>query len=287
MESALSHAAVGIPTAAAILAQGRFRVDSLHSRCTDAEIIMVVREGIYRRRIRSSTAPGFARADIEDDPHRYGVIVHHDGERITAIEGVPLRTPWDLCVDAAQQLQLLIGMPLAPSPTAVHRYTRAAQQCTHMFDVAGVAVAHAARGIAARQYDVEVPVTAVDGISELYLRRDGELILHWRVERDVIVAPAEFAGRDVRTLQKWAETALNDPDQYEAVVLLRRAMKIAACRYYDLDTAPVASAIGDVDQVMGGCFVYQPGVAERAARKIGSMRDFTRHPELMLRDLDA
>ncbi|MDB5968420.1 MAG: hypothetical protein JWQ90_870 [Hydrocarboniphaga sp.] len=40
------------------------------------------RSGIYRRRLRIVTGPGWARADLEDDPHRYGVEVHHDGADI-------------------------------------------------------------------------------------------------------------------------------------------------------------------------------------------------------------
>jgi len=46
------------------------------------------RPGIYRRRIRIATSPGQARADLEDDPHRYGVIVRHDGEHLTGVEGI-------------------------------------------------------------------------------------------------------------------------------------------------------------------------------------------------------
>jgi hypothetical protein len=47
----------------------------------------------YRRRIRITTAPGKARADIEDDAHRFGVALLHDGVKVTAIRGEGLRTP--------------------------------------------------------------------------------------------------------------------------------------------------------------------------------------------------
>ena len=81
---------------------------------------------MYRRRIRLEAGDGFVRGDMEDDPHRFGVIVRHDGERVTGIEGIPLRTPWDMCHGAVAQLQLIVGAPLSLDPQSLHRLLPAA-----------------------------------------------------------------------------------------------------------------------------------------------------------------
>ncbi len=132
----------------------------------------------YRRRIRITTAPGKARADIEDDAHRFGVALLHDGAKVTAIRGEGLRTPWTLCIDAAKQVERLIGMPLTPDPAAIYKYTNGTQQCTHAFDVAGLAIAHAYRGTPQRQYDIDVPypVLSHDAPKTVTLHRDGQLV---------------------------------------------------------------------------------------------------------------
>ncbi len=242
------------------------------------------RGGIYRRRIRIVSSPGSTRADLEDDPHRYGVVVRHDGSAVTGIEGIPLRTPWTLCSASAALLDRLIGMPLSPDPLAVYARTNGREQCTHMFDMAGFAVAHAARATAYRQYDVEVPATPRGSARDVLLRRDGREVLRWRVNGNLIEAPAPYAGLELQRLPLWAKRHFPDGDDFEAIVVLRRAIYIAGARYLDLDDMADASTLAHF--IMGACYVFQPGVAERAQRMVGSTRDFTTTPEALLADLE-
>jgi DUF2889 family protein len=240
------------------------------------------RPGIYRRRIRIVTTPGQARADLEDDPHRYGVIVHHDGERVTGVQGIALRTPWSLCRDAVNVLDRLIGMALSPDPQEVYRHTDGRSQCTHLFDLAGLAVAHAARGIAQRQYDIETPCLDTRQAREARLSVDGELRLTWTLQRTAILGPAPFAGQDLRSMMSWAKARFLDRDAFEAVMVLRRAVFVSGNRIYDMDRMAHAAATGHVS---GACYVYQRGVAERAAREVGSTLDFGATPQALLADL--
>ena len=240
------------------------------------------RPGLYRRRIRITTAPGQARADLEDDPHRYGVIVRHDDERITAVEGIALRTPWDLCREATRVLDRLVGMPLSPDTQAVYRHTNGRAQCTHLFDLAGLAAAHAARGTPGREYDIDVSCIDPRATRRARLRVDGHELLNWTLLRTRILGSQTFAGQDVRGMMPWAKARFIDRDALEAVIVLRRAVFISGNRMFDMDRMARADATGHVN---GACYVYQQGVAARALRERGSTLDFGDTPERLLADL--
>jgi hypothetical protein len=230
------------------------------------------RPGIYRRRLRLEAAPGRVRVDLEDDPHRYGLTLSHDGERVTAIEGHALRTPWTTCREAVTVLDRLVGMPLHPDPQQVYRHANGREQCTHLFDLAGLAVAHAARGTRRREYDAEVPCVDPGAPREVVLRRDGREVLRWTLARDTIVAPEEAAGQSVAGLMPWARSHSVDRDRFEAVWILRRAVFTAGNRFHDLDRMERAS---DTGHVLSACYVFREGVAHRALRVAGATRDFT------------
>lgn len=242
------------------------------------------RPGIYRRRIRITTAPGEARADLEDDPHRYGVIVQHDGERVTGVRGIALRTPWSLCREAVNVLDRLVGMALSPDPQEVYRHTDGRSQCTHLFDLAGLAVAHAARGTLLRQYDIEAACIDTRATRQARLSVDGQERLVWTLERTSILAPKPFAGHDLRSMMPWVKARFVDRDLLEAVIVLRRAVFVSGNRIYDMDRMAHAAATGHVS---GACYVYQHGVAERAARELGSTLDFGAAPQALLADLPS
>lgn len=222
------------------------------------------------------------RADLEDDPHRYGVILRHDGQTITGIEGRAIRTPWTACIEATNQLDRLVGLPLMASALEIYRATDGRQQCTHMCDLAGLAAAHAARGSACRQYDMAVPDADPDGTRTVSLSRDGEALLTWQMKGDAITGPPPFDGHDIRDVQNWSKEFFGaDLDGVEAVFVLRRAVRVSGSRLSDLDAR---SHAGEIARMIGACYVYQHGVAERARRVYGSTFDFTDAPDALLAD---
>jgi len=237
------------------------------------------RPGIYRRRIRIATSPGYAQADLEDDPHRHGVLVEHDGVRVVAVRGVALRTPWTLCRGAVNVLDRLAGMPLSEDPQAVYRQTDGRAQCTHLFDLAGLAISHASRGIAERQYDVEVPCLDARAPREALLSVDGRERLAWTVQRTTILAPERYAGHDLPMMMPWVKQHITDRDEFEAVIVMRRALFTSGNRMYDMDRMTTAAATG---HVTGACHVFQHGVAEHAVRETGSTLDFSATPQALL-----
>jgi hypothetical protein len=242
------------------------------------------RPGLYRRRIRIAIAPGFAQADLEDDPHRHGVRIEHDGVHVSAVQGVAARTPWTMCRGAVQVLQRLAGMALSPDPQAVYRHSDGRAQCTHLFDLAGLAISHAARGIAERQYDAEVPCVDTHAAREARLSVDGAQRLVWTLQRTTILAPEPFAGQDLRTMMPWVKQHITDRDAFEAVIVLRRAVFTSGNRMYDMDRMATAADTGHVN---GACHVFQHGVAELALREKGSTLDFGAAPQALLADLTS
>ncbi len=248
---------------------------------------MAYYEGPYRRRIRLvATAPDTVEAALEDDFHHFEVTLRHDRARVTDVEARSVRWPWSTCPAAAGPLRELIGMPLSSRCLAVGDHADPHANCTHMFDLAGLAVAHAYRGsptyaVARRQYDAEVPYGPVAGPPrEVRLLRDGTPALTWILEGRGIVEPPEFAGAPwVGGFFRWADRTL-PVEEAEAAIVLRRACEIGMGRGMDLDAVDRADELADL--MRGVCFTMQPAVIGTALRNKGTIRDFSDSPDELL-----
>jgi hypothetical protein len=243
--------------------------------------------GCYRRRIRlasltpaSSGSPGFAvRAELEDDFHHFVVVVGHDGARVTSVGTESIRYPWSTCPMAEQELAGIVGMALSDRVTAVGQVVRGSSNCTHMFDLAGLAVAQAGSGRSAREYEMEVS-DRIEAKGHALLLRDGRRVLSWVLDGSWIVDPPPFAGQKLRGgFVPWAEQTL-PPDEAEAAIVLRRGCEIAFGRRHPLDHLDNASRL--LGGLSGVCFTFQPERAGGAQRMKGTAIDFTDHPEDLL-----
>jgi hypothetical protein len=243
-------------------------------------------EGAYRRRIRTVTVDqGVVEGGLEDDFHHFEVTLRHDGERVTHVEARSRRWPWSTCPAAAAHLRPIEGMPLSTRCTAIAEVADPRMNCTHQFDLAGLCVSHAARGDERRQYDAELP-PAVDGVTEPRLWRDGELVLAWTLSwrdgsRRLVDSPPYDQAPWRGGFFRWADDTL-DPDAAEAAIVLRRACEIGMGRGMDLEAVDSAADLGPM---MGAvCYTMQPAVMQVAFRNRGSIRDFARHPDALLRN---
>jgi hypothetical protein len=242
-------------------------------------------EGLYRRRIRlRNLTPGHAAGELEDDFHHFRVDLVHDGATILEARGHYFRGPWTVCAEAPEPLRAIEHHPLSARSTGIGAYAAARANCTHLFDLAGLVVAHATRDEPSRQYDIEITDPAGPSLaSTATLWRDGGLVLEWRLERGDIVAPVPWADAPLRRgFIAWAEASL-DPDLAEAAIALRRVIDIAIGRGGNLDDVPGASAVAEL--MMGKCQAFSPGKVEVALRNRGSARHFRDHPELLLADM--
>ncbi len=231
--------------------------------------------GALNRVIRLASRTGEVRAVLEDDFHHFRVMLHHDGDRVTAIDADSPRHPYSLCPAAGLHLRALIGLELSDDVTAPMRRTDARQHCTHQLDLAGLAYTAAARGTRTLQYHMVV-TDPLDGLSVATLACEGRETLRWIVRGDQIEADAPFGIRSWGAgFTQWASTTL-DPTLREQALALRRAVFIGRGR----PSIPLLDARATAP-VTGGCWVQQPEQAGEAMRMIGSSRDYTHCAEML------
>lgn len=235
----------------------------------------------FRRRIRLQARPGTVWAELEDDFHHFRVVLGHDGALVTSVTGEAVRYPWQTCPFAYDELAPLVGMALSPSSTAVGRRLSARLNCTHQFDLAGLAVAHATRRRTERQYDVFVPDRDAAGRTRPVVRCDGVVVVEWDLRGREIAGPPPFSEVPLRggSFLRWAEEVL-DLDTAEAAIVLRRACEISWGRVQDLDTYDSAAPLAEL--MRGVCYTFQPSRAAGAARMKGTIRDFSDDADRLL-----
>ena len=238
--------------------------------------------GMARRRIRLTGAPGQVLGELEDHAHGMRCLIQHDGHVVTAVTSEFRRIPMNTCLGAGEPLQALVGTPIGCDFGTFYRDGRARMNCTHMFDIAWLATAHAARGETVRTYDVEVP-DEVDGASDVRLLRDGEVLLRWSIRNSIVEAPQALAGQHLfRGFTTWALAHL-DGDDLEAALVLQKGCFVAQARRWTIVPGPI-SAEEKVANV-GVCHGFGRARIEGAERLDDTKRDFTDHPERLLKFL--
>lgn len=240
---------------------------------------------VYHRRIRLVGTPGEVQGDIADGPHHFRVWIAHDGERVTDIRGESVRHPWTTCPAAGLELRALVDMPTGGSSTAVGDRTAPTLQCTHMFDLAGLVVAHASRGETTRNYHCHVrqDQAGVDhaACDRMDTGQDGPgavSSLTWRFREGEILGPAPFEGIPLhRRFIAWAEANL-DAETAEAAIVLRRACFVSPVRFVDVDQWERASELGNG----AVCHTFQPERAPHALHMDGTYVECGDDPERLL-----
>lgn len=238
-------------------------------------------EGAFRRALRMETTANRTRAELVDDFHHFAVRVDVRGGQVVDIAGEDVQIPWTTCAGALAPLRAMVGAPVTRSLAALRAHTDARLQCTHLHDLACLAVAHAARsleggGATQRRYDVTLPDRR-RGASRAVLERDGAPCLVWSLERTEIVdgVPDAFAGLPLagRRFQERLAT-LEDPDEAEAASVLQRAVFIGTGRRHDFESMRVAAEFAAV--VGGRCHSFASERVDRAFKIPNTVRDFTR-----------
>jgi Protein of unknown function (DUF2889) len=226
---------------------------------------------IFRRRIgihsTGDVKRGEVRASLEDDFHHFRVSVAHADGKVQRVDGQAVRHPYSTCPLAANQLSRLVDAPLNGLAHAVMRVTNPTEQCTHLIELAGLAIAAAARSISQRWYDIAVP-GRVAGRTLATLDKDGTRMLAWELLDTTILGPEPFQGVSLREgMAAWALRHLLE-EEAEAALILRRCALISLGRAKNLDAQVHA-------EPTGRCFVQQPERAALGLRRVGSIVDFT------------
>lgn len=228
----------------------------------------------YRRaiEIHLSEDGRCAVARLEDDHHHFVVRVSTEDGVVAEVRGEAIRRPWTLCALAVAELGKLEGMQVSEDPGAVLVQANIREQCTHMFDLAGLAIATLARGGPAfRRYDMTV-MRIADELWQSSLIRDDGHSLEWHVNLRQIVGPHRFAGIGIRSSFSEDIRHRLPPEEWEAAMVLRRAQFVGKYRHrFNLD---LRSTAGEGATNLGGCFVLQPERAMFARRVQGATISF-------------
>lgn len=228
--------------------------------------------GMFRRRFRAVADAGRSVAEVEDDHHHMIVTVQHDGAAVTAIEGRMVRNPFDICTGATKLLDRLLGMPLAARPVAPAGVA-AKEHCTHLLDIALLAIAQSARG-GERRYEFQIP-DWIDGRTSPRVIRNGREALQCELLDDAFLGPEPFAGQKARTMLPWAEQTLDD-DMLEIVRLLRRSLMVARGRQLNRQ-GHVSVAIAA--QKLGACYTLREERLQSAVPQTNE-RPLSERPDL-------
>ena len=215
----------------------------------------------FRRRFLIEPLENAVTARVEDDYHHMIVTLRHDGELITGVAAQMVRAPWTTCPGATRVLEeTFVGTALAD---AARRGFKQAN-CTHLYDLAVLAAAHAADD-AATAYEIHVS-DPVAGAVVAELRRNDMLQLLWSFADERFTAPAELAGKTVLQLRDWIADL--PADEREAARILQWACLLAHGR-----SLPAESQ-SDATRMPPNCYTFQPETAARAAR-VGEIIDFS------------
>lgn len=227
----------------------------------------------FRRRFRITPIPGHVVGEVEDDYHRMTVSIAHDNVVANSVKADLIRAPWTTCPGAVEKCEhTFTGIALSDFSG---RRAAKASNCTHLYDLALLAAAHALDAVPL-VYDIAVS-DPVDGRRCAQITRNGERVLAWSDSNFRIVEPASLAGMPINDTRPWLDSLA--PDQREPARLLSWGSVIAHGR-----TIPMEQQ-SDASRMPPSCYTFQPERAVRA-RRIGEIRDFSDGAALPLDDLE-
>lgn len=216
--------------------------------------------GLWRR-IVLQPGDGWIGGALEDDMHRFHIRLDHAGGRVTAVAAKAVRHPWSACPGATDFIvKELTGELLAD----VGRRDPA-QHCTHLYDLAILAAAHAGDTEPTR-FDMTV-ADRVEGRTTATLAQDGVERLRWQLD-DTAIAGTD---RDLRQLSRWKREV--PAHEAEWATLLRRAVFVSGARQYIAPSLEQTAAMNAGR--MGVCYNYQMPQAEGSTRTPNWHKDFS------------
>lgn len=255
------------------------RSDNLHTM--RAERNPNYGSGIYRRRIRLIHRPRQVVAELEDTTHGFRLTLSHDNNKVTNIVAEPIRYPFDTCPGAVASLHPLIACPLDIDSNTMRSVLNPGRNCTHLYDLALLALAHCGRAGQQRIYDISVPDECDSG-TEIQVSCDGTALHKWHVTDHKIVQPTSLQGKPLmHGFYHWASAQFAG-DALEAALVLQRGYFVAKSRRYDYMNSAGRLARED-NMPEGACYTYSSGVVEHAVHTGSMGRDFTDTPDQLLK----
>lgn len=234
----------------------------------------------------ASTEPGVATGWLEDNFHHFGVRITHDGSRVSDVEVSTVRYPWTTCAGAGEPARDIIGMDLFARAEMLGAELPMAMHCTHVFELAGLVIAHACRGEDDRFIQMDVTLAEASGgepmkaLACTWTCNDvaGPRLL---AEGGIILEPSTLAGKPLyKGFRVWATSI--DPVEAERLWLMRRVVWLAEGA--DMFTP---RAVADDTGLGHVCHTYQPEQRHRARSISGSRIDVNDPENVLLADQRA
>ncbi len=229
--------------------------------------------GVFRRRLRLVGDDASVTAVLNDDFHSMWCRIGHDGTTVRSVEADTIRIPKTTCPGAVVPLQELVGTALSSDRKSFYGSGRAGRNCTHLLDLARLAIQRAGRGRFTQIFDIVLP-DAVDNNTGVQLFIDGELAYDWTLHEDVIVAPAAFAGRRLFAgFAEWAGRQF-EGDALDGALMIQKAFFVARGRRYIFDQQGAATNLEPERE--GRCFTFSEPQFSVARDMIGYVRDYSK-----------
>jgi hypothetical protein len=211
-------------------------------------------QGATVRRIWLTREPGRVRGELQDTFHEMSCVIEHDAVAVTAVSGAMTRYPATSCPGAPAVLQELVGLPLQMPIAEIYGGGRGRRHCTHLLDLAVLAIVHATREEAVRHYEVAVP-DEMDSPVDATVALNGSLVHKWRAFDGVIAAPEALRGLPLLSgFAAWASRRFAG-DELEAATALARTYFISRGRRYDLNSW-TGHSVNGIYARSDVCFTY-------------------------------
>ena len=210
-----------------------------------------------QRQIRIVSEVGRLRARMVDNVHDLSLTIDHDGTTITAVTAKAVRIPWTTCPGAMAQFQQIVGAAIdQSSPGGVDK----SRQCTHLFDLARIAISKADVP-GEHALDVHVAPTHAPSVLVAWALIDGREILRWRVADGHILSPDPFSGHAISGSAAWLG-AVDDEDVRVAALQIKRALLV----YFGTRESEQMRYASELAGMTGVCFSFQPENLKNARR---------------------
>ncbi|BAI95098.1 hypothetical protein Sj15T_29980 [Sphingobium sp. TA15] len=228
------------------------------------------------RRVSLRARPNRVDSHLLDNFHEMRCSILHDASIVTAIAGQGIRLPTTACPGAIAQLQSLVGLPIGTPRRDFYTGGIARRHCTHLLDLAVMAIGHAQGPSMEIVYEAEVP-DEVELPVPITIRRNGRLVCRWLVRQGAILDPLELRGRPLGAgFAAWASRAF-EQGRLEAATILARTWLIAIGRRYRPSQVAGRPA-RDNPEMLGRCYAYSAGQMETAAMT-GEEEVHLHHPQ--------
>lgn len=210
----------------------------------------------FHRTIEVTVSRGETLVELEDDYHRFGLVVRHESGKVAAIDAEAGRHPWSTCAMAPAMIAKLVGTPISGNLLDLMAGQPVRDHCTHLLDMACLAIAATAWG-GDRRYDITADVYP-GSRQDMQLAVGGIPCIAWTVSQGMIVSLGAHRGLSVRGgFADWARVERCEKKLAD-LFILRRAVMVSSGRREKL----TAETPADVPSKAGACFAFQ---SERAA----------------------